>query len=115
MNKLLLLGILALGGCSTMAAPAPIEAIHQATMSRITYQNYAKKDWRYVAPGEKGAGNCAVYAMTNLIDLNNAGYNPRLVTCHTAKGVGHAYTQVDGWALDNRFKWVIPMSEQDCK
>jgi len=118
-RKLLLIGVIALTGCASLtsmqSAPPELEAIHQATRARITYQNYAKKDWRYIPKDQKASGNCAVYTLTNFTDAAKAGYSPQIRLCRTSRGVAHAYTQVGDWALDNRFRWVIPMSQQDCK
>lgn len=109
-----------LTGCASMPEaflqpPAKLVDIHRAAKGRITYQNYAKKDWRYIQPDTTGAGNCAVFAFTVMVDAVKAGYSPQIKLCRLPDGTGHAYTAVDGWALDVRRKTPIRMNEQDCK
>ena len=84
--------------------------------ARITYKPYAKRDFRYVSPSSRGEGNCAVYAMTMWVDATRRGLTPeQIVVCHTKTGDGHAYVKVGEWALDNRFRNVIHINQQDCK
>lgn len=115
MKTLLLIAAASLAACSTMQPPRELETLHSAAKNRIEYQNYAKKYWRYVAPDEKASGNCAVHAMTVLIDANKAGYDPRLILCRLSDGTGHAFTRINGWDSDVRFKHLIPSSQQDCR
>lgn len=107
-----------LAGCTTLQLeqpPAELEHIHMAVKSRITYQKYAKKDWRYIAPDTTGRGNCAVYAYTVFMDAAKAWMHPEIKLCRLPDGTGHAYTRVGDWVSDNRFKRLIPASQQDCK
>lgn len=107
------LSLLVLAGCAH--APAELERIHQEVGERITYVNYAKKDWRIIENGTTGTGNCAVFAITYKWELLKIGYSPEVVLCELADGTGHAYTKVDGFVLDNRYNWVIPAEQQECK
>lgn len=109
----LILAALLLSGCAT--APEELASIHSATMERITYQHYVKRDWRYIHPDAEGSGNCAVFAFTNLLDTKKAGYDSELVVCRLADGTGHSYVNAGGWALDNRHPYVFPVNQQDCK
>lgn len=118
MRTLHLILAAAVAGCTTLQLeqpPAELEHIHMAVKSRITYQNYAKKDWRYIPEGTTGQGNCAVYAYTVFMDAAKAGLQPEIKLCRLPDGTGHAYTRVGEWASDNRFKRLIPMHQQDCK
>ncbi|CAB4136981.1 hypothetical protein UFOVP315_25 [uncultured Caudovirales phage] len=106
----------ALAGCAAMpSAPPQLVQIHRDVNARITYQNYTKKDWRIIPAGTTATGNCAVYAMTYKWELLRAGYKPEVILCHTWDGIGHAYTRAGQWALDNRFKQPIPITQQDCR
>lgn len=120
-NLFALAPVLMLAACTSMPTmfeqpPEKLVHIHRAAKARITYQEYFKRDWRYIAPGTTGTGNCAVFAMTVWVDSLAAGYKPDPIhVCLTPNGRGHAYTSVNGWALDNRFKYPIPLAEEDCK
>jgi len=105
--------LLTTGGCAH--APAELERIHREVGERIEYQHYAKKDWRIVPEGTEATGNCAVFAMTYKWEALRAGYKPDVVLCRLPDGTGHAYTRVGKWVLDNRYGWVIPITEQECK
>lgn len=111
----LMLAALCLTACSTSQPPAKLEQIHMSAKSRITYDNYAKKDWRYIPENEKGSGNCAVFAFTTFIDAANAGMNPEIKLCRLPDGTGHAFTRAQGWDSDVRFKRLIPSNQQDCQ
>lgn len=111
----LILAALSLTACSTMQPPAQLEAIHMAAKNRITYENYAKKDWRYIPPTEHAAGNCAVFAFTTFIDASKAGMVPEIKLCSLPDGTGHAFTRVGEWDSDVRFRRLIPSSQQDCR
>lgn len=115
MKTTLLLAAASLAACSTLQPPAQLETLHMAAKQRITYENYAKKDWRYIQPNENGRGNCAVFAFTTFIDAAKAGMEPELKLCRLPDGTGHAYTRVGDWDSDVRFKRLIPSSQQDCR
>lgn len=59
---------------------------------RITYREYYKRDWLYVA--EKGEGNCAVFAYSYDVELKKAGYEPGLPLCMLPDEVPHATARV---------------------
>lgn len=88
-----------------------LQEIHTRTLSRIVYSKDDQRAYRY-APA---TGDCKAFAFTNYVDTTAAGYESTMRVCYTSKGEPHAYVQVGDVALDNRFTWVIPMSQQDCK
>lgn len=96
--------------------PAQLVDIHRAAKNRITYNRYFKRDWRYIPEGKQAEGNCAVFAFTVWLDAIKAGYTPeKIQICKLPNGEGHAYTRVQGWDLDVRYKYPIQSTEQDCK
>lgn len=106
---------LALAACSLQQPPRAFEAAHVAAKNRITYQNYAARDWRYIPPTETGQGNCAVFAFTVWVDANKAGLTePTIHLCRLPSGIGHAYTRSQGWDSDVRYKTLIPSAQNDC-
>lgn len=105
-----------LSACAALNQPPPeLERIHTAAKARITYQNYAAKDYRYIAPDQTGEGNCATFAFTVMLDANRAGLDPHMHLCTLPSGVGHAYTRVGGWDSDVRYRHLIPAAQNDCK
>ena len=108
-----LVAALLLVGCAS--APAKLEAIKQEVDSRITYKHYVKQDFRWVRKGQKAIGNCAVFTATYRMEAALAWYDAEVVVCQLPSGEGHTYAKVGDFALDNRYKWVIPMSQQECK
>lgn len=113
-TTLALAAALTLTACASQP-PQGLEAIHMAAKARITYENYAARDFRYIPQNETAAGNCAVFAMTVLVDANMAGFDPKMHVCSLPDGTGHAYTRVGDWDSDVRFKRLIPASQQDCR
>lgn len=92
--------------------PPAIEAIHRDVTSRITYQHYAKTDFREITG--KGQGNCSVIAYNMFLEAKREGYAPIIHTCLTPGYEGHQYTEVNGWALTIRLNKVIPMAQVNC-
>jgi len=103
--------IVVLSGCS---AHGELNAIKRSVDSRITYQYYKGKDWRYVGPLDEAKGNCAVFAYTYWRELINAGYNAHIGTCTVPNGDAHVFAVVDGMVLDTREQWVVKQGE-NCK
>lgn len=114
MKSLLLLAALVATGCASV--PRDIAKVDRDLLSRFTYKHYAKRDWRYIQPGTKGSGNCAVFAFSAWVDLAEAGRKPTIVECSLiTTGERHAYTAVDGWALDIRRRGPIPVAGVGCR
>lgn len=98
------------------AQPDPrIVEIFRSVKQRVPYKAYAKYDYRYVPKDKVEAGNCALFAYTAWIDLENAGFQPDMVSC-TIKATGqrHVYVRVNGWVLDTRFKDLVRADKIDC-
>jgi len=100
--RLIILALL-LTACQT--APIEIQALKQRVDNRLTYQNYQRKDYRYLPNG--GEGNCATYAYNYYRDALKAGYEAEIIIKDMPKVGPHAFTVIDGkWVLDNRLGWV---------
>lgn len=52
-------------------------------------------------------GDCEDFALACRDRLEARGINPDLVFCRVETGGGHLVLHVDGWILDNRYKWVM--------
>ena len=52
-------------------------------------------------------GDCEDFALWCRDQLEAKGIHPDLVFCRTEDGGGHLVLHVDGWILDNRYKWVM--------
>lgn len=94
------------------SAPSTIEGINTAVNDNHPYQNYAKRDYRELKPGEPG--NCAAIAYTKKAHLAREGISSTMVVCRLKTGEGHAFLLTDEGALDNRFNRVVPLSEVGC-
>lgn len=126
MNKqhLAILGTLILTGCATQQPPEVLSAVNRMVNSRVEYVNYkspAKRpSFHHVLDGK---GNCWDIAFTKWVEVDKAApqkfRDRQIQTCRLPDGRGHAYLRVthDGiaWALDNRYAWVLPVSEEDCQ
>ena len=52
-------------------------------------------------------GDCEDFALWCRDRLEQQGIQPDLVFCRVETGGGHLVLHVDGWILDNRYKWVM--------
>jgi len=110
MKPPLLLAVLSLGAC--VQAPLPLVQVKHDVDSRIVYRHYAGWDMRRV---ERGSGNCSVFAYNYFLGAQAAGYHPNIVTCRMPSGEGHQYATAAGWALDIRYKMLVPAASEDCR
>lgn len=107
-----LLPALLLTACAT--APAHLTQAKQSVDSRMEYVNYTG----WVKPSWVGEdqGNCAAFSLAYASELRRMGYSVGLSSlCRTPDGEGHAVLDVDGWRLDNRYGYVMPVEQSDCK
>lgn len=96
-------------------APAELTAIKDAVDARITYEGYAKHDYRYIPSGTEASGNCAVFAATYMVDAAKVGHHGVVKTCVLKSGGGHAfYETTDGFVLDVRQKFVGTRADVGC-
>lgn len=80
-------------------------------MEYVYYKGVSKPAW----VGEN-QGNCAAFSIAYASELRGMGYKaPMLTLCRLPDGEGHAVLDVDGWRLDNRYGWVMPVEQSDCK
>lgn len=52
-------------------------------------------------------GDCEDFALWCRQELDAIGIDSDLVYCLTETGEGHLVCAVDGWVLDNRYRWVM--------
>ena len=98
-------------GCATV--PPELEQVHTAVNQRAHYKHYAARDFRYLKAGD--SGNCAAYATSYKQDLEARGIPAEVKLCVLKSGEGHAYTVAEGYALDNRFRWVTTEDQVGCR
>lgn len=101
-----------LSGC-TVAPDYLIQAkdVVDRRMTYVYYRGWSKPSW----VGEN-QGNCAAFAIGYWAELKRKGYKPPIpITCVLPDGTRHAVLDVDGWRLDNRYTWVMPVTESDCR
>lgn len=51
-------------------------------------------------------GDCEDFALWCRQELDGLGIAADLVLCRTEAGEGHLVCSVDGWVLDNRYRWL---------
>lgn len=94
-----------LGGCASPLDQAKWDVDH-----RLTYQNYAKNDFRVA-----DKGNCAVYAATYQAEALSKGIQGAIKTCLLYNGSGHAFFMADnGQVLDVRQRGVGTLAGVGC-
>ncbi len=113
-----LLPLVLLAGCAH--APAELEMAKRNVDAKITYKNEVNRyKPNLLLKGEKAQGDCWLYAYNYY--MASVGYasknmvEAKVIGCYTPAGEYHTYTRVGEWVLDNRYKWVVHINEQECK
>ena len=60
-------------------------------------------------------GDCEDFALWCRQELLSIGIVSDLIFCRTETGEGHLVCSVDGYVLDNRYKWVMCRDDLDCQ
>lgn len=101
-----------LSGCAH--APTLHEEAKRAVDSRARYSYHRGWDSRVLQAGDKG--NCAAFAFSYQAELAKHGITSFVRGCRLPDGQGHAVTvTVDGYVLDVRERWVVPVAQADCR
>jgi len=69
--------------------------------------NYGKNE--YWKPELKG--DCEDFALWCKYELEKKGIDADLVMCLTETNQGHLVCSVDGWVLDNRYRYLVSKDE----
>ena len=101
-----------LTGCAT--APAYLVDAKRSVDARMEYVYYTGVE--KPAHLTENQGNCAAFSLAYWKAVRSTGNKAPLPTlCRLPDGTGHAVLDVDGWRLDNRYSYVMPINHSDCK